>query len=113
MADMTDFSEHTITTGDDAALVLTITRSGAPLVLTGMSVSWVAADRHGGTPALGPYDAALTDPDNGVATVTVPKSDSLALSSHAYLWDAQVSDQAGNVVHVARGVLHVLASITA
>lgn len=111
---MTDWAEHTITTGDDAALVLTITRNGAPLDITGMTVEWTAvANRGDTTPALGPYTASLTTPASGVATVTIPKADTETLASHAYLWDAQVTDQGGKVVTVSRGVLHVLASITA
>jgi hypothetical protein len=110
---MTEWTEHTITTGDDAALVLTITRNGAALNITGMTVKWTAvANRKDTTPALGPYTAALTTPLSGIATVTIPKADTAALASHAYLWDAQVTDGQGKVVTVTRGVLHVLSGIT-
>jgi len=115
MADMTDFSEHTITTGDDAALVLTITRNGAALDLTGMTVTWSAASRHGQAVAdLGPYTATLdADPTTGRCVVTIPKGDTVDLPSHAYVFDAHVTDGAGNRVTVVRGLLHVLADVTA
>ena len=110
---MADFTEHTITTGDDAALALTITRNGQVLDITGMTVKWSAVENHGGASALGPYTAALTDPAQGKCTVTIPKADTADLASYGYLWDAQVSDTQGAVVTVNRGILHVLASITA
>ena len=112
---MSDWTEHTITTGGDAALVLTITRNGAPLDLTGMDVEWTAvANRGDTTPALGPYTGTLdADPATGRVTVVLPKADTALLSSHAYVFDCQVTDGPGNVVTVTRGVLHVLAGITA
>ena len=108
-----DFTEHTITAADDAALVLTITRNGVPLDITGMTVKWTAVANHGDTtPAMGPITATLTTPAQGVATVSLAHAVTATLASHAYLWDAQVTDQAGKVVTVNRGVLHVLSSIT-
>jgi hypothetical protein len=111
---MAEWTSHTITQGDDAALVLTITKNGAVLNITGMDVRWTAVSNRGDlAPALGPYVATITNGPQGLATVSIPKADTLALDAYAYLWDAQVTDAQEHEVTVMRGLLHVLANITA
>lgn len=106
---MADLDRITITRGDDAAVVLTITRNGSPLNLTDLAVSWSCVSNAGdATPAAGPYAATITDAPNGVCQVDIPSADSADLAKPAYLWDATVTDLGGKVVTVARGILFVL-----
>jgi hypothetical protein len=101
----------TITKGDDAGRDITITRDGAPLDISAMTVSWEAVSAWADTAALlGPYDATITDGPNGQCRVNIPGADTVALTKSAYLWEAWVTDQLDAVVTVMRGSLFVLAS---
>lgn len=108
---MADLQTITVTRQRTAAATFSITRDGAALDISGMTVTWAAWATHGqsGGPTIGPLTATNTDAANGEARVDLSATDT-DLADDAYLWEADVADLAGHQVAFARGILHVLDS---
>lgn len=82
-----------------------------PKNITGVTARWQLAANIGDAPLLSKTSPAsgivITDPENGLLTVTVPKEDTANLAVGAYWHEVQLDDADGNRTTVLQGRLYV------
>lgn len=101
--------------GDTHELPVTVRdSSGALKDITGAAVAWALAKSVKCDPEFTKATGsgiALTDPSNGLFTVTLNPADTLNLCPGDYYHEAEVTDSSGRVVTVMTGRVRLLPSI--
>ena len=100
-----------ISSGDNLDIVYTIVDENDAIVdLTGGSITWRALVSATNTTAIAAKSVssgvALTDPTNGIATVSLDPVDTTSLKG-TYILDGEFVDSASNVYTFERGGLEV------
>lgn len=94
--------------GEDVTLTFTM----SPVVnITGWAITWKMAERPGDTVLL-TKTATLSDPTNGVFTVSLASADTAEMDAGLYWFDARRTDS-GSKATLADGTIRLKQEITA
>lgn len=94
----------------DYKFILDSAKRKIPKSITGASAIWQLATEVGATALLTketPTDVLLSDPENGLLVVTVPKTETSAIAVGTYWHELQIEDASGNRTTVFQGRLTV------
>ena len=118
-------SHLAVTRGDSATFTLTLTDedTGAPVNLTGMTMTFTAKRRPTDSDAQALIAKSTADgividvaPETGLATLTLDPADTEDLSpaqiGRSLYWDLQIDDMAGDVRTPLSGLLAISADMT-
>jgi hypothetical protein len=114
MADIGGLEQQDIEmfSGDDKSLAVTVYAEDGitPVDITGFTVTWILSARPTGSVAIVTKTVGsgitLTDPGNGVFTVTLADTDTDALLGK-YYHQARITDQSGNKSTVLFGLVDI------
>lgn len=94
----------------DYKFVLDAQKRKIPKSIVGCSAQWQIATEVGGSPLLSkstPSEIVLSDPENGLLVITVPKNETATLDVGQYWHEVQIEDASGNRTTVLQGKLTV------
>lgn len=105
--------------GDDYDHSFTVERAGAPLDLSGAKIWFTIKEEESDTDAeaLLQYDSdtvsdiEITDAVNGKFIIHLQSADTLQLNG-VWLYDIKTKLATGKILHIARGTIELLATIT-